>query len=503
MVTTMAGEHADVLNIQRERQALLITARQLLQSADHAGRTSAVRRAQNILMQARQLGATNSEIEQLKLENAVLALAQACSHAGLTVASQACGALASSWRDESSRTGCDLKALNAWVYPRSLRRYQLDILNNQPLVVEIKGESYSMENCRADADRNHLLLRRLRDQSDWWLSSSECGEGYKLKDEALRPAPDASTLPRMGKGVILRAGNGNFAHFIWNELDPLLRLLKEGHQLNVVQDNNTVLDLSQLERISRMAPEQLDNHPSVRLGGTLVTAAARTTVLEALARETLARETPATHPTHNSTPVILLGIRGPGRRQLYNEVDYFTGLIKALTQHFEQPVLLLDGFTYQHNNRYQVQAQQREQACAQRVEAIIKGCRDAQITEQLDNLSGLDFSTWLQRCEGVSFYVTHEGTMQHKLGWLKPDIPGLCLVGSKRAEAIRHWHRMQCEGAGSLSLLPTDLYAQDEPAKSKTEADDRDRSFTILDIERAIALTMKQIKAQLEQPEQP
>jgi hypothetical protein len=62
---------------------------------------------------------------------------------------------------------------------------------------------------------------------------------------------------------------------------------------------------------------------------------------------------------------------------------------------------------------------------------------------------------------------------------------------------------MQCEGAGSLSLLPTDLYAQDEPAKSKTEADDRDRSFTILDIERAIALTMKQIKAQLEQPEQP
>jgi predicted nucleic acid-binding protein len=62
---------------------------------------------------------------------------------------------------------------------------------------------------------------------------------------------------------------------------------------------------------------------------------------------------------------------------------------------------------------------------------------------------------------------------------------------------------MQCEGAGSLSILPTDLYAQDNPAESRPETDDRDRSFTILNVERAIALTMAQIKAQLEQPEQP
>lgn len=497
MVGTMAGEHADALNIQRERQRLLISARQLLQSTEHAGLNRAVRRAQTILMQARQLGATSSEIEQLTLESAVLALAQACSHAGLSMATQACGTLASSWREETSGTGCDLKALNAWVYPRSVRRYQLDILNHQPLAVELKGESYSVENCRADADRNHLLLRQLRDQSDWWLSSSECAEGYKLKDEPLQPAPNASTLPRMGKGVILRAGNDNFAHFIWNELDPLLRLLHEGRQLNVVQDNDTVLDLSQLERISRVAPECLAEHPSVRLGGTLVTAAARNTVLEALAREA-----PPPPPTKDSNPVILLGIRGPGRRQLHNEADYFTGLIKALTQHFDHPLILLDGFTYQHNNRHQLQSQQREQTCTQRIEAIIRRCRDAQITGRLDNLSGLTFSTWLQRCEDVSFYVTHEGTMQHKLGWLKPDIPGLCLVGSQRAEAITSWHRMQCEGAGSLSILPTDLYTQDKTPDSEPATEDRDRSFTILDVERAIALSMEQIKAQLEQPKQ-
>jgi hypothetical protein len=61
---------------------------------------------------------------------------------------------------------------------------------------------------------------------------------------------------------------------------------------------------------------------------------------------------------------------------------------------------------------------------------------------------------------------------------------------------------MQCEGAGRLSILPTDLYTQDKPPDSEPATEDRDRSFTILDVERAIALSMEQIKAQLEQAEQ-
>jgi hypothetical protein len=196
--------------------------------------------------------------------------------------------------------------------------------------------------------------------------------------------------------------------------------------------------------------------------------------------------------------LVLLGVRGPGRRELRNEVAFLSALIDALTRHFQRPLILLDGFTYQHNNQDQPQAQERERACTARVREIMQRCPQA----QLENLSGLNFASWLQRSEGVRFYVSHEGTMQHKLGWLCPEIPGLILVGSARAEAIAHWHRLQCEGAGALTTLPTDLMRQ-EPIAATEQAQEQERNqpFEILNIERAVALTMQQITAELELPE--
>jgi hypothetical protein len=238
-------------------------------------------------------------------------------------------------------------------------------------------------------------------------------------------------------------------------------------------------------------PELLAQRPSVRLGSTLVTALARTTVIEALAREA-----PPALPPDRPQPLILLGIRGPGRRELRNEVAYFCGLIAELTQHFQRPLILLDGFTYQHNNRDQPQARQREQACTTRVLEIMESCPQA----QLEMLSGLEFAAWMQRMEGVRFYVTHEGTMQHKLGWLQPQIPGLCLVGSPHAEAIARWHRQQVEGAGFLTTLPTALYAQDAAPASLSEAEHHNLPFEIVNIEQAISLTMALIRSQLEIP---
>jgi hypothetical protein len=172
-------------------------------------------------------------------------------------------------------------------------------------------------------------------------------------------------------------------------------------------------------------------------------------------------------------------------------------LIDAITQHFHRPLILLDGFTYQHNNHQHPLSQQREQACRTRVEQILQHCRQA----QLENLCGLDFATWLQHSEGVRFYVTHEGTMQHKLGWLRPEIPGLCLVGSSRAEAIALWHRQQCEGAGTLATLPIELYQQDPIEQPHDQEQERNQPFEIRDIERAVALTMHEITTQLELPE--
>jgi hypothetical protein len=474
-----------------QSQSWLIQAQTLLQHAEQGGAASRLRRARQALVQAHHLGLPSSAIEQLGLESGLLALGQALEATGLNLAAQQCRDRSSTSQAAAALPATDLDALNGWVYPRSLRRYQLDILEGRPLELQLDGDIYHVQHCRADADRNHLLLQHRNNQTLWWWSSGECGEGYRLTAQPLQPAPPAEAQQSPGEPAVVRAGNANFAHFLWNELDPLLRLLEAGTCLELLQDSDTVLNLGQLEGVSLVAPELMGQRPSVRLGGTLVTAKARTTVIEALAREA-----PPALPLGRPQPLILLGIRGPGRRELRNEVAYFCGLIAALTQHFQRPLIQLDGFTYQHNNRDQPQAREREQACTHRVREIMETCPQA----QLENLSGLEFSAWMQRTQGLRFYVTHEGTMQHKLGWLQPHIPGLCLVGSPHGEAIARWHRQQCEGAGQLITLPTDLYAQDGATASLPEAEQHNRSFEMVNIEQAINLTMVLIRSQLEMP---
>ena len=478
-----------------QAQDWLNQAERLLLQPDQGSSASRLRRAREALIQAQRLGTPPATIEALGQASGLHALAEALTRAGLNQAAEHCRQLARASLPAGAAGEVTLDALNRWLYPRCLRRYQRDILEGRPVVLELEGVTHHLQHCRADTDRNHLLLRRSQDQSLWWMVSGECAEGYPLLPQHLREAAAADALPRAeqgaSKGAVVRAGNANFAHFLWNELDPLLRLLASGHSLELLQDSDTVLDLGQLEGITRVEPEQLAQRSSVRLGSTLVSEQARATVLQ-----TLAREAPDPPPPERPQPLILLGVRGPGRRELRNEVAYFQGLIAALTQQFQRPLILLDGFTYQHNNQRQVQAQQREQDCTARVQEIIEACPQA----QLESLSGLGFAAWLQRSEGVRFYVTHEGTMQHKLGWLRPQIPGLCLVGSPHARAIATWHRQQCEGAGLLFTLPTDLYAQDPATATTADAELHNQPFQITNIQRAIALSMDLIRSQLEIP---
>jgi hypothetical protein len=286
----------------------------------------------------------------------------------------------------------------------------------------------------------------------------------------------------------VRAGNENFAHFLWNELDPILQLLGSGRPLEVVQDSDTVLSLATLPGVRCLNSEALTQRTSVRLGSTLVTERARRVVLAALRAEPL-----EPLPPERAKPLVLLGVRGPGRRELGNEEQYYVALIAALRQVYASPLIVLDGFTYQGHGRGVGVVEQRERACTARINRIITTCGGS----QLENLSALSFPAWLQRSEGIRFYVTHEGTMQHKVGWLRPQIPGLVLVGSADAEAIASWHRQQCEGAGVLATLPPALFAQDASPTAIPPLEQRNRPFRILDLDLAVELTMALIGATL------
>jgi len=456
----------------------------LMVQAHQGSPASRQRRARQALDQARSLGAPLPSLEVLAQAAALQCLGQALAASGLQQAAICTRELAATMECQGSndKPTVDLQVLDRWIYPRSLRRYQEWILRGQGFQLQLGNGTYELVGCRADLDRNRLLLRRIKDGVLQVLLSSECGEGYALTGQSLQaPGPKDCVPPLLGPAMV-RAGNENFAHFLWNELDPILQLLGSEHPLEVVQDTDTVLSLATLPGVHCVDSQLLSQRTSVRLGSTLVTERARRTVLAALRADPI-----ESLPPERARPLILLGVRGPGRRELVNEEQYYVALIAALRQAYPSPLIVLDGFTYQGHGRGVGVVEQRERACTARIHRIISTCGGG---FQLENLSALSFPAWLQRSEGIRFYVTHEGTMQHKVGWLRPHIPGLVLVGSADAEAIASWHRQQCEGAGVLATLPPALFAQEASPTAIPPLEQRNRPFRILDLDLAIELTM-------------
>lgn len=472
----------------RDPEPWLRRAMALMVDPHQGSPASRQRRARQALDQARSLGAPEPTLEALAQVAALQCLGQALAASGLHQA-------AICIREVAATTGCraptdkptvDLQVLDRWVHSRSIRRYQEWILRGQGFQLQLADGTYELVGCRADLDRNRLVLRRRQGGLLQVLLSSECGEGYALTGQPLQaPGPDDGLTAPLGPAIV-RVGNENFAHFLWNELDPILEVLGSGYPLEVVQDTDTVLALGPLPGVRCVDAKALSHRTSVRLGGTLVTERARRTVLAALRAEPL-----EPLPAERARPLILLGVRGPGRRELANEEQYYGALIAALHQAYPSGLILLDGFTYQGHGRGVGVVEQREQACTARIEQIITACGGS----QLENLSGLGFPAWLQRSEGIRFYVTHEGTMQHKVGWLRPQIPGLVLVGSADAAAIASWHRQQCEGAGVVATLPPALFAQEASPTAIPPLEQRNRPFRILDVEVAVELTMALIAA--------
>ena len=455
----------------------------LMVEPDQGSPASRQRRARQALDQARSLGAPTPTLEAQAQAAALQCLGQALAASGLLQAATCTRELAATTEclGPKDKPTVDLQVLDRWVHPRSIRRYQEWILRGQGFQLQLDDGTYELVGCRADLDRNRLLLRRYRDGFLQVLLSSECGEGYALTGQPLQaPGPEDGLFAPLGPAIV-RTGNENFAHFLWNELDPILEMLRSGQPLEVVQDTDTVLALAELAGVRCLDLPALSQRTSIRLGGTLVTERARQTVLAALRAAPL-----EPLPAERARPLILLGVRGPGRRELANEEQYYGALIAALRQAYPSGLILLDGFTYQGHGRGVGVVEQREQACTARIERIITTCGGS----QLENLSGLGFPAWLQRSEGIRFYVTHEGTMQHKVGWLRPQIPGLVLVGSADAAAIASWHRQQCEGAGVVATLPPALFAQEASPTAIPPLEQRNRPFRILDIDVAVELTM-------------
>lgn len=379
-----------------------------------------------------------------------------------------------------------LEQLDEWLFPRSVRRYQQLILDGEEVALTIDSVRFEIVGSRTTHGRNILDLRRASDGSLHELISDACGSGFSLAAGQVRPVDPAvaAIAQRTGKPVV-RVGDPNFAHFIWNELDPVLRLAarvsETGLKLPIVQDFDSVLDVGLLHGVEKLPVEVLESRPSIHVGSMVVSVAAREAVLRALN----APVTPQRDATNSRR--VVLGIRGVGLRSLVNEEELVVALVRRLTTRWPNVQVALDGFTFQHNNIHYSSSRERARAVNERIERIATACQPVPIV----SLSGLSFEEYLPQVACATAYVTHEGTIQHKIGWFYPSIPGICLVAGPHARAVADWHLDQVDGEGRLSVLPLGLLerASVELNGRSDEAgsvDQRDQPFMCTNIDAAV-----------------
>ena len=142
---------------------------------------------------------------------------------------------------------------------------------------------------------------------------------------------------------------------------------------------------------------------------------------------------------------------------------------------------MIDGFTFQNNNLNQPACNDRVRFCQSWIDRILEKVPNMRTL----NLNGMGFGEWFSYAKHANFYITHEGTMQHKLGWLLPNLEGLCLTASSTARAVIRWHRDQCETSAPLHCLPSDCFAfKDEAGVVMAQ---RNREAEFVDLDRAVS----------------
>jgi len=381
-----------------------------------------------------------------------------------------------------------LNQADEWVNSgfKSLRFYQKLLVEGKKFRLLINDKVHAIKSSSALGHCNCLLLVDLESSQELVLKSSGAGKGYCLSGQPLLSVEHGpKTWPTNISGpAIIRTGTCNFAHFIWNEFDPLLELINRQESLNCYQDVNSIYDLSSLTGLKMVDPKELIQQPSVRLGSMLVTDRVRSYIYNFYGISDQPKAS-------SGRKTLLLGIRGPGKRSLENELEFFSSLLAQLQPLADQIRILLDGITVQNEHSITSEIQSRINSCDHLIRQLTAKAGSIPVV----NINGLGFSEWLPLASSVDFYVTHEGTMQHKLAWIFPSKVGICLIGRENAGSIAKWHRNQSHNSSTVHFLPPALFKLGDIPSNR--CNERDRIFKIIDINEAARYSVDLIQKQL------
>jgi hypothetical protein len=330
-------------------------------------------------------------------------------------------------------------------------------------------------------------------------------------------------IPRRAAECFILTGDCNFAHHVWNHLGALTEVarLRRGWPPTPVfvtfQPLGPIAALIPdiagwpVQHIEARIPGSL-NVPGrvvVNIGGTRVTNTVRRSVLR-LARERaspLARDVAAR--LRSSFPVIWVSVRTSNRTPR-NQADFIVALCKRVLTTYADAAILIDGHSYpedfdendSYDRHYTSACVANDTAEANRIieEVVASGlCGPSQA---VINACGLNILSSIHLAARADFYVSHHGTVQHKIGWLT-DVSGI-VHSNPRNIAINPgpWVALQTEAAGFVRYFDLDLIRASEEGDIRQEQSEEVRSrlfdnYAFRDVGQSVDFAIAQLRSAL------
>lgn len=369
------------------------------------------------------------------------------------------------------KTYC-IEELNTYVSDRCLRLYQKLIADHRPFAVALNNERFTFIRSHALSYANVLFCAGSSGYAH--ILADGAGNGYPLADVAYTNEQRANEIMEREYTVektCIVVGHRNFAHFIWNHLPAFDLICRESSRTycQVFDSFGTSAEILGVTAAEVNTQRLQDFKNTLYVGGEYINAETSARLTRYIMEKT--RGT-APVPEVSESTIVYIGVRGSTARDLTNEVEFYAQLMQTLLRHEPNCFFYLDGYSYCNSNKDCEQAAERVHKADVRIKQIIAryGGRRFRV------INGLHLIPALAAIRQVSFYVTHMGTMQHKIGWFFPEKRGVVLSGSPYQEATAAWHAAQV--AGGREPYPL----KDEHVNTHPDGM-RDAPFSIRDIQ--------------------
>ena len=373
---------------------------------------------------------------------------------------------------------CTIETLNQYASPKKLRLYQKYIVEKHKFSIQFNETELLFVGAVCKQGKNILFFKQ--GNSYFSVNSFGISKGYELENIIL-VEPEA--IPLFDEGtVVVRTGHENFAHFIWNQLPALLHI-SNTEDILFYQECNSIIDIKELG-FAKVDRDKLNSKfVNIYVGSSRVNQQCIDILLHKFQSVNYKIQ-----GLLEKSFKIYIGVRGPDKRELINEVEFYSQLINSINEKYDSKVeFIIDGFSFQNNNI-------NDAGTVRRCEQINKAIGEIQkkVAYKVTSINGLLLSEFIGVIENIDFYITHEGTMQHKIGWFYPHIPGVILTGSQYPKSVVQWHCNQVEHDPSkvfMRSLTKGLIRQ-----NNTNERVRNNKFQIIDIEKAIEELLNMIK---------